>query len=158
MSLHEHHGLSLSQAYATSVTQFRALRSEHHIATRIATAEAEAYGAEFGMTEIEKGFLKEEEHLKSWETSTALGQESLEARKRWKAVVDRKGNVGAWTRGEQYVRLWREGIRPNYVLSLSETVRAQEKSGDFMELQRQIGRPVDNASEPVLEEVATKSG
>ena len=154
--MHEHHELPLSEAYATAVTQFRALRSEHHIATRVAVAEAEAYGAVFGPTETEKGFLKEEEHLKTWETSKSSERGSLEARKRWKAIADRKGNVGAWTRGEEYVRLWREGIRPNYVMSVApkEAVIIKEKEADFKSLQQNMQEAVQAQQE--VEQVSTQ--
>jgi len=142
--------MSLSDAYAASVTQFRAIRSEHHIATQVAAAEAEAYGVQFGPTETERGFLREEEHLKSWEKEAALDRESLEARKRWKAIVERKGNAGAWTRGEEYVRLWKEGVRPNYVFSVTspepETVEAQ-KDKDFMGLRRQMQGDIEEQPE-----------
>jgi len=60
VNLHRHHGMPLSRAYATSLAQFRSLRSEQEVANTIATLEAEYYGAEFGPTETERGFNKME--------------------------------------------------------------------------------------------------
>lgn len=132
MNLYTYHLHSLSDAYIAAVTQFRALRSEHHIATSVAVAEAEAYGAVFEPTETEKAFAEEEEQLRSWESNAASEQQSLEARKRWKAVIDKSGNEGSWTRGEEYVRLWKEGIRPNYMpfLTPTEQLDSTEKVED----------------------------
>jgi len=41
--------------------------------------------------------------------------------------ADRK----AWSRGEEYVRLWKEGVRPDYSPALTESV-APVDSADFM--------------------------
>lgn len=99
VSLHQYHAMPLRAAYVLAVMQFRSLRSEHHIATKVAVAEAEAYGSTFGPTETEKRYKKEEEHLATWETPEEAKQYSLEARKRWKAIIDKGGREGAWTRG-----------------------------------------------------------
>lgn len=136
MNLYNYHQHSLSDAYIAAVTQFRALRSEHHIATTVAVAEAEAYGAKFEPTETEKAFAEEEEQLRSWESNAATVQESLEARKRWKAVIDKSGNEGSWTRGEEYMRLWKEGIRPNYMPFLTvptEQIASTEEVEDAVD-------------------------
>ncbi|TDL28217.1 hypothetical protein BD410DRAFT_684934, partial [Rickenella mellea] len=114
VNLHRYHDVSLARAYATAVMQFRSLRSEHHIATKVAAAEAEAYGAEFGKTETEKSFDREGEFLKTWDNVGDARRSSDAARKRWKAIIDTTGWEGSWTKGEEYVRLWKEGIRPNY--------------------------------------------
>ena len=122
VNLHRHHGLPLSRAYATSVAQFRSLRSEQEVANTIATLEAEYYGAEFGPTETERGFNKELEALKTWQVDERYDQNAIAARKRWKAVVEREQAPVPWTAGQEYVRLWREGIRPNYSPALTEPV------------------------------------
>ena len=41
--------------------------------------------------------------------------------------ADRK----AWSRGEEYVRLWKEGVRPDYSPALTESI-APVDSADFM--------------------------
>ena len=106
--------MPLSRAYATSVAQFRSLRSEQEVANTIATLEAEHYGAEFLPTETERGFNKELEAIKTWHVDERHDQNAIAARKRWKAVVERDQPPVPWTAGQEYVRLWKEGIRPNY--------------------------------------------
>ncbi|KAF8203024.1 mitochondrial ribosomal protein S25-domain-containing protein [Pholiota molesta] len=51
---------------------------------------------------------------------TELDEGALAARKRWKAIVDKNHGDNQWTKGEQYVRLWQEGARPNYMPSLTQ--------------------------------------
>lgn len=112
--------------------QYRALRSEHHIATLAAIAEAEWFGGVFQPSEIDKGFEREEKYLESWETRKRTEQESLEARKRWKSRIEPNGHKYRWTGGEEYVRLWKDGIRPDYSPALSP---------DSVELQVQTQTP-----------------
>lgn len=135
VNLHTHHGKSLSDAYLIAVTQFRSLRSEQRVATLTAAAEAEAYNATFDPLETEKGFEREGEHLKTFEDGGATVQESVEARKRWKMIVGGTGNPGKWSMGEDYTRLWKEGVRPNYVSSLSAPA---EQSGVPAEAQFEL--------------------
>lgn len=139
MNLHKYHEIPLSKAYAQAVAQFRSLRSEHHIATTTAALEAEAYGAVYAPSEIERGFAKEQEALENWESKAELDAGAIVARKRWKAIVDRQGGVGSeWSKGEEYVRLWKEGVRPTYAPSLTEPIEtlptSQETAAqvDFM--------------------------
>lgn len=113
--------MSLSEAYASSVAQFRALRSEHHIATTVAVKEAEALGSSFGPSEIEQANKMEKMSLATWERRAELDQGAIAARKRWKAIVDRQPGANQWTKGMEYVRLWKEGIRPTYMPSLTQT-------------------------------------
>jgi small subunit ribosomal protein S23 len=119
INLYEHHEVPLTMAYSRAVAQFRSLRSEHHVATTVAVLEAEAYGSSLGPTEIERGFMQERKRLDTW----ARGEESIAgavaSRKRWKAIVERQDD-GAWTKGQEYVRLWKEGIRPTYSPALTE--------------------------------------
>jgi small subunit ribosomal protein S23 len=122
VNLYHYHHIPLSQAYARAISQFRSLRSEHHIATTFAALEAEAYGAKFGPTEIESGFEKEKESLKTFERREELDEGAMAARKRWRAIVEKQGGVGQWTKGEEYVRLWKQGIRPTYAPGLTEPV------------------------------------
>lgn len=115
VNLYEHtEGMTLSNAYAAAVMQYRALRSARHIASKIAVQEAEHYGVVFKPGSIERGFEREREHLKSWAQGKYAEAESLEARKRWRMRVERTGNVSSWTKGEEYVRLWKEDVRPDY--------------------------------------------
>ena len=141
VNLYEYHGKSLSDAYTLAITQFRALRAEQHIVPQVSLAEARAYGGVFRANELEKGFLREQEYLKSWEQRQYTEQESMEARKRWRAIIERSGNT-EFTRGEEYVRLWKEGIRPDYSPALSapaETVPEPEiEPVDFMNVQAKV--------------------
>jgi small subunit ribosomal protein S23 len=105
--------MPLSTAYGTAVLQFDALRSEQYIMTRFAVLEAEAHGAVFAPGELERGFAMEDKALESWEETGTLDHGALAARKRWKAVVKRR-DPGEWTRGQAYVRLWKDGVRPDY--------------------------------------------
>jgi small subunit ribosomal protein S23 len=131
----------LTQAYACSIAQFRSLRSEHHISSTFAALEAEHHGATFGPTQIEHGFEHEIDSLKSWERREELDQGAMAARKRWKAIVEKKYGVGdEWSKGQEYVRLWKDGVRPNYAPSLTERAtssalqEAVAHSADFMQL------------------------
>ena len=121
VNLHKYHEIPLNRAYAQAIAQYRALRAEHHVATVTAALEAEAYGAKFPMTNIEQNFWKEQRELEGWEKKEELDAGAIAARKRWKAIVDRKGGVGSeWSKGQDYVRLWKEGLRPTYMPSLTE--------------------------------------
>ncbi|KAI0080348.1 hypothetical protein K474DRAFT_1682731 [Panus rudis PR-1116 ss-1] len=119
INLHEYHDLPLTNAYAAAVAQFRSLRAEHRIASSVALLEAEAYGWEFGSSQVEISFEKEEKALDTWQKKAEFDAGAFAARKRWKAEIDRK--VGSWTRGQEYVRLWKEGVRPNYSPALTES-------------------------------------
>ncbi|KAK0561001.1 mitochondrial ribosomal small subunit component [Tilletia horrida] len=61
--LHQQHGLSLSQAYHHTIASYHALRAEHETASRFAVLEAEAYGANMGMTETTRNFLREHRRI-----------------------------------------------------------------------------------------------
>ena len=105
-----------------AVAQFRSLRAEHHVATKFAAMEAEHLGAVFGRSEIAHAFEKEKRGLASFERQEELDEGALAARKRWKAIVERQEGSGIWTQGQEYVRLWREGVRPNYAPLLTKPV------------------------------------
>jgi hypothetical protein len=47
LSLHRHHKVPLTQAYAISTKEFAKLRGAHELATQAAEAEARAHGAIF---------------------------------------------------------------------------------------------------------------
>lgn len=126
VNLHQHHEMSLSDAYAAAVAQFHALRSEHHIASTIAGMEAEYLGSSFGPSELELQHEKEKQYLAAWgDKKQEKDQGVVEARKRWKAIIDKKQGVDQWTKGEEYVRLWRQGIRPDYSPALTAPVEQQ---------------------------------
>ncbi|KAF7307182.1 37S ribosomal protein S25, mitochondrial [Mycena indigotica] len=99
LNLHQVHNYSLSDAYAQSVAQFRALRSEHHIATTIAAMEAEQLGGVFGRGEIEHGFEKEKRAIATWERLDDVKEGTLASRKRWKMVADPHMGETQWSRG-----------------------------------------------------------
>lgn len=143
VNLHKHHQIPLNKAYAQAVAQFRSLRAEHRVATVTAVMEAEAYGAKFPPTEIEQNFMREQKELEGWERKEELDAGAIAARKRWKAIVERHGTVGSeWSKGEQYVRLWKEGVRPTYAPSLTEPTGTKPsaeqiaESADWMGLQQ----------------------
>lgn len=122
LNLYEHHKTPISEAYSTAVAQFRALRSEHHIATTFATIEAEQLGAIFSKGEIAHAFEKEKKNLATFERREELDEGAIAARKRWKAIVERQDGGQAWTKGAEYVRLWKEGVRPTYAPMLTQPV------------------------------------
>ncbi|KAJ7492377.1 mitochondrial ribosomal protein S25-domain-containing protein [Mycena latifolia] len=125
LNLHQAHKVPLSQAYARAVAQFRALRSEHHIATTFAVMEAQELGATFVRGEIEHAFEKEKRAVATWEKLEELDEAQLTARKRWKMIAE--GHVGEtdWSRGVQYVKMWRAGIRVNYSPALTNPVEEE---------------------------------
>ncbi|KAJ7675366.1 mitochondrial ribosomal protein S25-domain-containing protein [Mycena rosella] len=122
LTLHQKHAIPLSQAYARSIAQFRALRSEHHIATTFAVMEAEALGGTFVRGEIEHAFEKEKRAVATWEKLEELDEGQLIARKRWKMIAERHVGETDWSQGGQYVKMWREGIRVNYSPALTNPV------------------------------------
>ncbi|KAF8642011.1 hypothetical protein AX16_009732 [Volvariella volvacea WC 439] len=142
VNLYEHHSTPLTQAYAKAVAQFRALRSEHHIATTFAVLEAETLGAVFSHTEIAHAFEKEKRLLSTWERREEMDEGAMAAKKRWKAIVERNDGNTQWSKGQEYVRLWKEGVRPTYSAALTEPVVSPSsaeqiaQSADYMQLRR----------------------
>jgi len=151
LTLHEHHQVPLTNAYEAAVAQFRSLRAEHDIARKVALMEAESYGIEFGPTQVQITYDKEGKALDSWQKGPELDASELAARKRWKAIVTREGSPGTWSRGQEYVRLWKEGVRPTYspilevpsikpeglsqpTTSANPTPREISQQADFMQL------------------------
>lgn len=124
VNLYQFHSLPLSYAYARAVAQFRALRAEHQIASTYAGLEADHFGAVFPLSEISLGFSKELNSLNTWERQSQLDEGTLAARKRWRAIVQDHSEPKEWTRGENYVRLWKEGIRPTYAPALTEPLQS----------------------------------
>ncbi|KAI0756764.1 mitochondrial ribosomal protein S25-domain-containing protein [Daedaleopsis nitida] len=114
VNLYEHLDMDLSSAYASAVAQFRSLRSEIQIARTIALTEAEHNGMEFGPSQAEITFTKEEKAYDTFRRADAQSLSEETERKRWKAVVEREGPPEKWTRGQEYTRLWKEGVRPVY--------------------------------------------
>lgn len=103
--------MPLTEAYASAIAQFRALRSEHSVASAVALMEADAIGLELGPYQVDKSFEAEERALQKWTKKDKEDAAVLAARKRWRAVVEREGT---WTRGQEYARLWQGGVRPDY--------------------------------------------
>jgi len=128
VNLHKYHDYSLNQAYITAVAQFRSLRSEHHIATLVGATEAEQHGAQFGLTQTEIIFNKETEALETWAKKREADISAAANRKRWRAIIERHGPISEFTKGREYVRLWKEGVRPDYspVLTASAMDAAEE--------------------------------
>lgn len=71
---------------------------------------------------MEQVFALEEKQLDTWEKKDELDASALAARKRWKAIIEKEYDTGTWSRGKEYVRLWREGVRPDYMPVLKEPV------------------------------------
>lgn len=113
VNLHRNHDKTISQAYSHAVGQFRSLRAEQYYATQFGIMEAEEFGAIFGPTEIQKGFIKERGSLDSWEQTEKADIGAQMHRSRWSSRHDKPASAG-WTRGEEYVRLWQEDIRPTW--------------------------------------------
>ena len=135
LNLHQAHGLALSDAYATSVAQFRTLRAVQHVATRFAAQQAAvAHGARFGPSATARGFEAEEAVLDADERrSERLDDSTRLARRRWRMVPlgSSSSSSGAeWSRGEEYVRLWREGVRPDYSPALTEPIEPTPSTFD----------------------------
>jgi small subunit ribosomal protein S23 len=101
--------------------------------------EAEHLGAVFGRGEIAHSFEKEKRGLASFERREELDEGAMAARKRWKAIVEKQHGSRQWTAGQEYVRLWKEGVRPNYAPMLTQPVTADRtpeeiaQSADFMQ-------------------------
>ena len=139
LNLHQAHGLALSDAYAASITQFRMLRAIQHVATRFAAQQAAiAHGAQFGPSATARGFEAEEAVLEADERRTERLDDSTRlARRRWRMVPLGTGSSGGggggreWSRGEEYVRLWREGVRPDYSPALTEPIDPTRSKFDF---------------------------
>ncbi|EMD41953.1 hypothetical protein CERSUDRAFT_90542 [Gelatoporia subvermispora B] len=120
-NLHLTHGWVLSDAYAAAIAQFRALRSEQDTQRLFAAREADHYGVKFGPSQIEITFAKEEKALESWGSHGPTAGEQA-AQKRWKMVAENTGYGPKWSRGQDYVRLWKEGVRPSYVPQILQSV------------------------------------
>jgi small subunit ribosomal protein S23 len=152
LNLHQAHGVALSDAYATSVAQFRTLRATQHVATRFAAQAAVAHGARFGPSETARGFEAEGRVLEASELRRERLDDSVRLdRSRWRMIAigsgsddsgsgglgavaggDADANRNAWTRGEEYVRLWKEGVRPDYSPALTEPISPPIDPMDFM--------------------------
>lgn len=112
--------MSLTDAYASAVAQFRSLRAEHSIAVSVALLEAQATpGIVLGRSAVEKNFRVEGWALKSWSTKAKDDAAAAVARKRWHAVEEIKGT---WTGARDYARLWQTGIRPSYSAAIEKSV------------------------------------
>lgn len=124
VNLYEHSpDMSLSDAYVAACMQYRALRSEREVAKLVAIDEAEYYGTTFEPNHIDRSFEKEQEYLASWEGAKSAEAESMEGRKKWRMRVERPIHdpdlQPGWSRGEEYIRLWKKGVRPDYSPAVS---------------------------------------
>ncbi|KAI0803309.1 mitochondrial ribosomal protein S25-domain-containing protein [Irpex lacteus] len=122
VNLHEYHNVPITHAYLVAVAQFRALRSEHEVASRVALLEADYYGLQFGPSLTQRTFDEEQKVLQSWSKDKQADAMANTARKRWRMIPERVGEPGSWTRGEEYTRLWQEGVRPSYAPTVASTV------------------------------------
>lgn len=122
LNLKQTYNVPLSQAYAQAIAQFRALRSEHHIATTFAVLEAEHLGAVFVRGEIEHAFEKEKRALATWERLDDIDEGSLAARKRWKMIAEKHVGESQWSKGVEYVKMWQAGNRVNYSPAMTSPI------------------------------------
>ncbi|KAI8980769.1 mitochondrial ribosomal protein S25-domain-containing protein [Trametes punicea] len=143
VNLYEHHGMPLSDAYASAVAQFRSLRSEITIARQIALAEAEHLGLEFGPSQIEITFAKENKAFDTFREAAAQSHSAETERKRWKAVVERDSRPDHWTKGQEYARLWKEGVRPVYAPIFGESQVSQQASKTPEQVAQQLSTQAD---------------
>lgn len=88
--------------------------------------EAQELGSTFGISEIEHSFELQKKGLSTWEKKEEQDEGALAARKRWKAIVERQHGADQWSKGEQYVRLWQQGVKPNYMPALVPTQQEQQ--------------------------------
>ncbi|KAJ7631208.1 mitochondrial ribosomal protein S25-domain-containing protein [Roridomyces roridus] len=153
LTLNEHQKLPLSQAYAKSIAQFRALRSEHHISTTFAVMEAEVLGAQFVRGEIEHGFEKEKRALVSWDKLTDMDEGSLIARKRWKMVAEPHEGETNWSKGVEYVKMWQSGNRVNYAPAMTRDIYDEfDEDEDFEDDEHEQAAASEDIEELVEEE------
>ncbi|KZS95807.1 hypothetical protein SISNIDRAFT_547974 [Sistotremastrum niveocremeum HHB9708] len=132
VNLHENHNMPLPLAYETGVAQFQALRSEFELTRAFAAYEARTYGAQFGLSESELHFKKEIAALKTWQYNVETDEGAAAARKRWKAIADSPVDPGTWSQGQDYVRLWKNGIRPEYTALVAAEPPATDATADFL--------------------------
>lgn len=81
---------------------------------RFALMEAHHYGIEFGPSQVDINFQKEEKALDTFAQHHERRMGESMARKRWRAIVERASPPASWTKGQEYTRLWQQGVRPNY--------------------------------------------
>ncbi|KAH9944177.1 mitochondrial ribosomal protein S25-domain-containing protein [Epithele typhae] len=112
-NLHQHHGVGLSAAYESAVAQFRALRAELSVARSVALHEAGHNGTIFGPSLIEQNFEQEDQAFEKSRQELERDNAQDEGKK-WKAVYKRDGPPDQWTKGQEYTRLWKRGVRPMY--------------------------------------------
>ena len=116
VNLHNYHELPLAEAYKSAIMQFRALRSEHQIATAFAVQEAEAYGSVFGSREIDRGFERERKSIASF-LPTVQAAAQHRNKLPWTPVWSMPGippPAEEWTHGRDYADRVKEGKRPIY--------------------------------------------
>lgn len=139
--------MTISESYLRAVAQFRALRSEHHIASAFAVNEAEVFGSVFENTEIENTFEKELKVLESWKQEEQMDEGAIAARKRWKAIVERNVGESEWTKGEEYVKLWKDNVKAEYAPALTQPVD-QPSTGAQVETAAPVEAQVHITSPP----------
>jgi hypothetical protein len=86
-----------------------------------AALEAEEHGAVFGIGQITRSFLLEGKMLQDSYDAVTKDEAVSAANKRWRAILDKR--TQKWSKGQAYVRLWKKGVRPTYLKSLSESAQ-----------------------------------
>ena len=74
----------------------------------------------FGPSAVQATFALEERNFESWKKTHETDMAESTARKRWHMIAKNVGMREAWSNGQDYVRLWQEGIRPTYSPALTE--------------------------------------
>lgn len=138
--------MALSIAYTHAVAEYRSLRAGHDFANTFARMEAEAYGTVFA-SEIDRTFEKEDAVYQAADRKVELDRGALLARKRWKAILDVDNGMGEFDGGQQYTRLWKQGVRPTYV-PVDESVSASEAEASTQSME-----PVQFTPSPEFEKL-----
>lgn len=86
-------GVSLSDAYRRTIASYHAIQAERELRMRYANLEARSLGADMGLSETERGFLKEGRELDKWAVSST-GTGSL----------DSSSSAGTTARGQRVKR------------------------------------------------------
>ena len=122
---------------------------------RFALMEARHYGVEFGPSQVEINFQKEEKALDTFAQHHEQRLEESMARKRWRAIVRRASPPPSWTKGQEYTRLWQEGVRPNYsplqrlpVVTAPQPVRTPEERTQLAKERRVKRSDIFNVLQP----------
>lgn len=58
--------------------------------------------------------------MNSWSRHKQRASAHDASHKKWRAVAKREGPEMPWSSGQEYVRMWKEGVRPTYIPVVTE--------------------------------------